>query len=97
MNEKEFTEMVKSVRETESAIGIVDYNLTEKQKKGKDFSRSLYFIKDLKKGDKISMENVKSIRPGFGLHPKYLNEILGKIVLKNVEVGERVSFDLIQK
>jgi pseudaminic acid synthase len=97
MNEKEFTEMVKSVRETESAIGIVDYNLTEKQKKGKDFSRSLYFIKDLKKGDKISIENVKSIRPGFGLHPKYLNEILGKIVLKNVEVGERVSFDLIQK
>jgi pseudaminic acid synthase len=97
MNEKEFTEMVKSVRETESAIGIVDYQLTEKQKKGKDFSRSLYFIKDLKKGEKISIENVKSIRPGFGLHPKYLNEILGKIVLKNVEVGERVSFDLIQK
>lgn len=96
MNEKEFTEMVKSVREAESAIGFVDYNLTEKQKKGKDFSRSLYFIKEVKKGEMISFENVKSIRPGFGIHPKYLIEIIGKKVLRDYEKGERVQEEILK-
>lgn len=97
MNEKEFTDMVISIREAESSVGNINYSLTSKQVKGKDFSRSLYFVKDLMKGDLISLENVKSIRPGFGLHPKYLSEILGKKVAKNIEFGDRVSLDLIQK
>jgi pseudaminic acid synthase len=92
MNEKEFTEMVISVREAEQAIGKVDYNLTEKQLKGKDFSRSLYVVEDMKAGDIITKKNVRSIRPGFGLHPKYYDEILGKAVNKTIEKGER--FDL---
>ena len=58
MNESEFTEMVKAVREAESAIGIVDYSLTEKQKKGKDFCRSLYVVKDVKVGEILTEENV---------------------------------------
>ncbi len=92
MNEKEFTEMVISVREAEKAIGKVDYNLTEKQLKGKDFSRSLYVVKDMVAGETITKDNVRSIRPGFGLHPKYYNDILGKAVNKTIEKGER--FDL---
>jgi pseudaminic acid synthase len=92
MDEAEFTTMVKAVREAESAIGKVDYTLTEKQAKGKDFSRSLYVVKDIKAGDVISEENVRSIRPGFGLHPKYLSEIIGKVAILNVEMGMR--FDL---
>jgi pseudaminic acid synthase len=66
--------MVKSIREAESAIGVVDYTLTEKQAKGKDFSRSLYVVEDIKKGEMITEQNVRSIRPGFGLHPKYYND-----------------------
>ena len=95
MNEEEFTAMVKAVREAESAIGVVDYTLTEKQAKGKDFSRSLYVVEDMKAGDIITEKNVRSIRPGFGLHPKYFNEILGKTVNEDLEMGERFDITFI--
>ena len=91
MNEQEFANMVKAVRDAEKAIGIVDYQLTEKQQKGKDFSRSLYIVQDVKAGDVITEENVRSIRPGFGLHPKYLKDILGKTFVKDLEKGERLE------
>jgi len=87
LDEKEFTQMVKAVREAESAIGNVDYSLTEKQKKGRDFSRSLYVVEDIKKGDVITDSNVRSIRPGFGMHPKYLKDILGKKVNRDLKKG----------
>lgn len=96
MNVNEFTEMVKSVREAESAIGVIDYKLTEKQQKGRDFSRSLYVVKDVKKGDLITDINVKSIRPGFGLHPKYFKDILGKEFLFDAKKGTRMSLNLIK-
>ncbi|MGB0933368.1 MAG: pseudaminic acid synthase [Lishizhenia sp.] len=93
MDETEFSEMVKAVREAEKAIGRVDYTLTEKQQAGKNFSRSLYVVKDIKAGEVITQMNVRSIRPGFGLHPKYLNEILGKTSNTNLEKGERIQLD----
>ncbi|PKD16751.1 pseudaminic acid synthase [Salegentibacter salinarum] len=96
MDEEEFTEMVKAVREAEKAVGKVDYTLTEKQKKGRDFSRSLYVVEDIKVGEKITEKNVRSIRPGFGLHPKYLIDILGKRINKNVEKGTAFNLDLIE-
>ena len=91
MDEQEFTEMVKSVRNAERAIGKVDYTLTEKQIKGKDFSRSLYVVKDMKEGDLITEKNVRSIRPGFGLHPKYFGEVLGKEVNKDLDKGTALN------
>ena len=97
MNETEFTEMVKAVREAEKAIGIVDYNLTDKQIKGKDFSRSLYVVKDMKKGDILTEEYVRSIRPGFGAHPKELSNIHGQKVNQDLERGDRFSILNIQK
>lgn len=97
MNEEEFAAMVKAVREAESAIGKVDYALTEKQEKGKDFSRSLYVVKDIKAGEVITEENVRSIRPGFGLHPKYKPEVLNKRVDAFVKKGTRVSWEFISK
>jgi pseudaminic acid synthase len=93
MNEKEFTDMVKSVREAELAIGVIDYKLTDKQIKGKDFSRSLYFVENIKSGEVITEYNVRSIRPGFGLHPKYLKLIIGRSVRNNVYKGERVNIE----
>lgn len=96
MDEAEFTAMVKAVREAEAAIGVVDYTLTEKQAKGKDFSRSLYVVEDIKTGEIITKENVRSIRPGFGLHPKYYNEILGKKAIVDIEKGTRFGFQLIE-
>lgn len=95
MNEHEFTAMVKAVREAESAIGKVDYTLTEKQSNGKNFSRSLYVVEDMKAGDIVTEKNIRSIRPGFGLHPKYLKDILGKTVKVDLEKGSRLELESI--
>lgn len=92
MDENEFKKMVDQIRTTENSLGKVDYSLTEKQKKGKDFSRSLYIVKDVKKGETLTNENVKSIRPGFGMHPKYYNEVLGKEFISDFEKGTRLNF-----
>lgn len=95
MNEEEFTAMVKAVREAESAIGKVDYTLTEKQIKGKDFSRSLYVVEDVKDGDIITEKNVRSIRPGFGIHPKYFTQIEGSAFNRDVQKGSRMNLDYV--
>jgi len=95
MDEAEFTAMVKAVREAEKAIGVVDYTLTDKQVKGRNFSRSLYVVNDIKAGELISEENVRSIRPGFGLHPKYLKEIIGKKVRFDIKKGTPFSKSII--
>ena len=89
LDEKEFTEMVTAVREAEKALGKESYELTKKQKAGKDFSRSLYVAEGIKEGEFITEKNVRSVRPGFGLHPKYLPEVLGKKVKRDLEKGER--------
>lgn len=95
LNEEEFTEMVNAVRDAESSLGVVNYSLTDKQKKGRDFSRSLYIVKDINEGDIFTKENVRSIRPGFGLHPKYLNSILGKKSKSFIESGTPMNFKFI--
>lgn len=91
LDEQGFTDMAKAVREAEKAVGKVDFNLTEKQLKGKDFSRSLYVVKDIKEGELITEENVRSIRPGFGLHPKYYDDILNKRASKNLTIGTPIN------
>lgn len=96
MNEEEFTLMVKAVREAEKAIGEVDYTLTEKQAKGKDFSRSLYIAEDIKEGEIFTEKNLRSVRPGFGLHPKYFNEIIGKKSNQNLDKGTPMKLNYIQ-
>lgn len=95
MNEFEFKEMVDSIREAQKSIGTTDYSLSTKQKNSAIFKRSLYVVKDISKGQVVTRENVKSIRPGFGLHPKYYNEILGKIVSKDLYAGDRMSLEYI--
>lgn len=90
MNELEFTQMVKAVREAEKAIGVVDYQLTEKQVKGKVFSRSLYAVKDIEQGEIFTKENIRSIRPGFGLHPKHYTKILGQKSKRRIEFGDPI-------
>ena len=91
LDQNEFSEMVKNVRDVEKSRGKIDYNLTEKQKKGKDFSRSLYIVEDVKKGDLITEENIKSIRPGFGMHPKYFSQVLGKKFVNDFDKGTRLD------
>lgn len=97
LDEKEFTEMVTAVRNAEKAMGKESYELTEKQIAGKAFARSLYVAEDIKAGEMITEKNVRSVRPGFGLHPKYFGEIIGKKASKYIEMAERLSLEDTQK
>lgn len=92
MEPDEFKKMVDSIRNVEKALGNDKFEVTEKMKINQDFSRSLFVVEDIKKGEIITEEKVKSIRPGFGLHTKYLPEILGKKVNCDLEKG--TPFDL---
>lgn len=91
----EFKIMVGSIREVEKALGKVTYELTDKVKKNRVFARSLFVVKNIKKGEKFSDENIKSIRPGYGMHPKYITDIIGKKARKDVEKGTPLDWDLI--
>ncbi|RXJ66829.1 pseudaminic acid synthase [Halarcobacter ebronensis] len=93
LDKKEFSLMVEKVRETQKLIGEVDYSLNKKREEQRRFSRSLYVSKDIKKGERFTAENIKSVRPGYGLHPKYLNELLGKVATKDYKLGDRVEKD----
>jgi pseudaminic acid synthase len=92
---EEFKEMVKAIREVEKALGKVSYELTEKMKRGREFSRSLFVVKDVKAGEVFNEENVRSIRPGYGLHPKFLKDVIGRRAKKDIKRGTPLSWELI--
>ncbi len=77
------------------SLGIINYSPTEKEKKSMQFRRSLYVAKDMKKGDVFTKENLRVVRPGYGLHPRYLEVILGKTVSYDLKRGTSVKLDLI--
>jgi len=91
MNKDEFSNMIKAVRETEKLLGSIDYGMTQKKKESRQFSRSLYVSKDIKKGEVFTEKNIKSVRPGYGKHPKYLNEILNTKAEMNYSFGDRLN------
>lgn len=93
---EEFKAMVKCVREAEEALGGVSYELNERMKKNKNFSRSLFAVKDIKRGELLTEENVRSIRPAAGLAPKYLKEVLGRKARKDITRGFPLDFDLVE-
>ena len=95
MEEKDFTQMVKDIRIAEQAVGMVSYELTDKMKASREFSRSLYVAENMKAGDVINEKNVRSVRPGFGLHPKYLKQIFGKKIKIDLKKGSRFSLTFI--
>ena len=92
MNPDEFKELVNSIRLTEKALGRVCYDVNEKNRA---LARSIFAIKDIKKGEKLTEKNIKIIRPGFGLHPKYYNDIIGKSAKRNIKYGTPIKFELI--
>ena len=96
MEPDEFKQMVDSIRNVEKALGTVSYELSDKMKANREFSRSLFVVTDMKKGDAVTEDNVRSIRPGFGLHPKYLKEILGKKVNKDLKKGTPFELNFIK-
>jgi len=93
LDKKEFLEMIKTVRDAEKLLGKVDYSMTEKKKKSRQFSRSLYVSEDIKKGEKFTEDNIRSVRPGYGMHPKYLKSILGKVSQRSYRFGDRFIYE----
>ena len=93
---EEFKAMVKAVREVEKALGDVCYELTEKMRKNRQFSRSLFIINNIKAGEVFTEKNVRSIRPGYGLHPRYLKKILGRRATQDIERGTPLEWSLME-
>lgn len=93
----EFAELVKDIRNVEKCIGKATYELSEKKKNSRKFARSLFVVKDVVAGEIVSKDNIKSIRPGDGIAPKYLNEIIGKKFNHNINKGTPLSFEDIEK
>ncbi len=94
---QEFKEMVRSIREVERALGTASYELTKTTKKSREFARSLFVVRDIKAGDKLTEENLRSIRPGYGLAPKYYKCVLGRKVKLSVKRGFPLKWEMLSK
>jgi len=97
INTDELSILVKIIRKNEIANGIVDYNISKSSKKNFKGRRSLYVVKDIKKGEVLTAENIKSIRPRFGLHPKYLKNILNQKSKQKLKRGDRTTWRIVKK
>lgn len=92
---EEMSELVKAVREAEIAIGKPNYEVGKKEAENKVFRRSLFVVKDIKKGEQLTRDNVRCIRPGYGMAPKFLPEVLGKMASADIERGTPLTPELI--
>lgn len=95
MEPNEFKQMVEDIRMAEKAVGQVSYRLSAKENESKVFRRSIFAVKDIKKGERLTQDNIKIIRPGFGLAPKYYNDVINKQVLSDIKRGTPLTFDVI--
>jgi pseudaminic acid synthase len=94
MEPDEFEQMVRDIRIVEKALGRVDYSLTEKKAESRRFSRSLFVVEDIPKGGVLSEKNIRSIRPGNGLHPKFFFDAIGKSTKKELNRGQPLERDM---
>ncbi len=92
MNKQEFAQMVNDIRAAESSLGTVDFSLTPAKEKARlAAGRSLYVAKDIKAGEVLTRDNIRCVRPGYSLHPRYFNEILGRRAACDLYLGERLD------
>lgn len=95
MEPDEFKSMVNDIRKVEKALGSVSYEITDKQKENRIFRRSLFVVEDMKAGEKFTESNVRSIRPGHGLHTRYLPDILGRKAAQGIKKGTPLNWKII--
>ncbi len=91
----EFKAMVEAIRVAEKALGEVRYEVTEREAASRVFRRSLFVVRDVKAGEVFTEENVRSIRPGYGLHTRYLDEVLGRRAARDIERGTPLRWKLV--
>lgn len=90
---QEFKAMVDAVRVVEKSLGQVNYALTENETASKCFRRSLFAVADIRAGDKLTKDNIRSIRPGYGLSPKYLEQCIGRVAVQDIDRGTPILWD----
>lgn len=95
MEPAEFKEMVENIRKIELALGKVTYDLTPKQAREREHSRSLFVARDMRAGEVFTPENLRSVRPANGLHTMYYEELLGKKIMRDAKLGTPMSWDLV--
>ncbi|MBS0264662.1 MAG: pseudaminic acid synthase [Planctomycetes bacterium] len=93
----EFRDMVHAVRDVERALGRVQYEPSPREMSSRIFRRSLFVVQDVAAGELLSSENVRSIRPGHGLAPKYLPIVLGRRAVRNLQRGEPLAWNMISE
>jgi sialic acid synthase SpsE len=87
--------MVNSIRTVEKAIGQVQYGMTERESQSRVFRRSLFVVSDMKAGEVFTRDNIRSIRPGFGLLPKHLKDVLGRRAASDIARGTPLNWKLV--
>ena len=97
MTPQEFGQMVQDVRQAERALGQVSYGCTRQEEANVIFRKSVFAVQDIPKGGLLTEENVRVIRPGYGLSPRYFREVLGQAALQEIKKGTPIQFDLIGK
>lgn len=95
MNADEFKQMVQDIRQAERALGSVSYGMAQQEKENIVFRRSIFCVKDIKKGEKITKKNIRIIRPGYGMSPQFYPEILGQTALEDIQRGTPLQMDMI--
>jgi pseudaminic acid synthase len=93
----EFKEMVKAIREVEAALGKVNYKMSSHEQSSRNFRRSLFAVRDIESGEPFTTDNVRSIRPGYGLAPKYLDKLLGARASAPITAGTPLSWELVKQ
>ena len=96
LNPTEFKQMVDSIRIVEKTLGAIHYDGVNSESKSKKFRRSLFIVKDVKKGDFFTEDNIKSIRPSNGLHTRFYKDVLGKKSRADCDKGTPLSWDIIE-
>lgn len=96
MEPDEFKKMVDDIRAAERAIGKIDYSISEKEKNSRIFRRSIFAVEDIKAGEELTKENIKIIRPGYGLKPKHWDNALKTKAIRDIEKGTPLSWSMIK-
>lgn len=89
--------MARTIKNNEQSNGKVTYQISEDSKKNLSGRKSLYIVKNVKKNERFNEENLKAIRPSYGLHPKFYKKVIGKKSKSNITIGERMKWSLIKK
>lgn len=94
MEPLEFKKMVEDIRQTEKAIGRVAYGFTRQEENNRCFRKSIFVVRDIKKGELLTTDNIRVIRPAYGLEPKYYDDVIGQTALVDIKKGTPLKMEM---